>query len=92
MSQEILKLENISKSFGRNIVLKDINLRVFRGEVCSVLGENGAGKSTLMKIIAGVYKKDFGKIIVDKEEVEIASPNRDEYWYKNDFSRVPAYW
>ena len=54
MSGTILKIENLSKSFGDNTVLKDINLELKSGEILGLVGENGAGKSTLMKIIFGM--------------------------------------
>ena len=50
----LLKIENLSKSFGENVVLKDINLEVEPGEIVGLVGENGAGKSTLMKAIFGM--------------------------------------
>ena len=50
----LLKIENLSKSFGENVVLKDINLEVEPGEIVGLVGENGAGKSTLMKVILGM--------------------------------------
>ena len=54
MSGTILKIENLSKSFGENTVLKDINLELKEGEILGLVGENGAGKSTLMKNNNGV--------------------------------------
>ena len=50
----LLKVENLSKAFGENVVLKDINLEVKPGEIVGLVGENGAGKSTLMKCIFGM--------------------------------------
>jgi simple sugar transport system ATP-binding protein len=50
----ILALENVSRYFGNVIALKDITLRLKRGEVHCLLGDNGAGKSTLIKTLAGV--------------------------------------
>ena len=43
----LLKVENLSKAFGENVVLKDINLEVKPGEIVGLVGENGAGKSTI---------------------------------------------
>ena len=57
-SNTIIKIRNIKKSFFQNVVLKDINFDLYKGEVLSLVGENGAGKSTLMKIINGVYPSD----------------------------------
>lgn len=76
MSCELIKFSNVSKKFGDNTVLNNINLSVFKGEVCCVLGENGAGKSTLMKILYGIYPADTGEIYFEGEKVQINTPER----------------
>ena len=53
-NEYILELKNISKSFGKNNVLKKVNLKLKKGSVMGLMGENGAGKSTMMKILFGV--------------------------------------
>ena len=73
MSQSILKMEQIVKSFGAVNVLKGVDFDLAKGEVHALVGGNGAGKSTLMKIMTGVYTKDSGKIIIKGEEKEIKS-------------------
>ena len=50
----LLELKHISKSFGQNQVLRDVNFELRPGEVHALLGENGAGKSTMLNIIGGV--------------------------------------
>lgn len=70
----ILELRKITKSFGKNKVLKGINLELGRGKVLGLMGENGAGKSTLMKILFGIYAKDEGEIFFDGKLVEFAGP------------------
>lgn len=60
----MIKIEHINKSFGKQQVLKDINLEIPAGQVVGLLGPNGAGKSTLMKILIGLWKADSGKISV----------------------------
>ena len=70
----ILKLENISKSFGAINALNDVSLSINPGEVLGLMGDNGAGKSTLIKIIAGNFKPTSGKLIFNEQAVEFAKP------------------
>ena len=79
MREILLKVENLSKAFGENVVLKDINLEVKPGEIVGLVGENGAGKSTLMKCIFGMPVISEtggygGKIYFDGQEVNFTSP------------------
>jgi ABC-type sugar transport system ATPase subunit len=68
-------MEGIVKGFGGIVVLDRVDFSVRRGEVHALMGENGAGKSTLMKILAGIYHKDDGRIFVEGREINIKSPN-----------------
>lgn len=68
----LLKVSNITKSFGSNQVLKKINLELNPGEVIALIGGNGAGKSTLMKIIMGIYQPDEGEIFVNGEKTNLS--------------------
>jgi simple sugar transport system ATP-binding protein len=70
----ILELDNVSKIFGTVIALKDVTVRLRRGEVHCLLGDNGAGKSTLIKILAGVHRPTHGIYRVDGEPVDFDSP------------------
>jgi len=79
--QPIIQLENITKIFGKVVANNNITMDIRKGEILSVLGENGCGKTTLMNMIAGIYYPDSGKIIINGEEVTIASP-RDAFKYK----------
>ena len=79
MENILLEIRNLSKSFGENTVLKDINLEIKEGEVIGLVGENGAGKSTLMKIIFGmpVIKETGGyngEVKVNGKVVNFNSP------------------
>lgn len=69
----LLEMKGISKSFGLNQVLDDININVKAGEVLALLGENGAGKSTLIKILGGIYTKDQGEIYIEGKKQEVHS-------------------
>ena len=73
-SEHILELDNVSKFFGSVIALKDVTLRLKRGEVHCLLGDNGAGKSTLIKILAGVHPPSLGTYRVDAAPVVFDSP------------------
>ena len=70
----VIKIADLSKSFGGIRALSAAHLEVLPGEVHALVGENGAGKSTLIKILMGVYHKDAGSIVVDGIEQEIRSP------------------
>ena len=63
-SKPILNAKNISKSFGRRVVLRKIDIHVNKGEMLGLLGSNGAGKSTFMNIVLGLLKADFGDIFL----------------------------
>ena len=75
MSQIVLELKGISKTFPGVKALNEMQLQVYAGEVHALMGENGAGKSTLMNIINGSYQKDSGEIYMDGRLVEIRSIN-----------------
>ena len=70
----ILSINGMSKSFGRNKVLKHIDLNVKPGSIMGLMGENGAGKSTMMKCLFGTYQKDEGTIVLDGREVNFSGP------------------
>ncbi|RWM18920.1 MAG: sugar ABC transporter ATP-binding protein [Mesorhizobium sp.] len=69
--QEVLRLQNLQKSFGSVRALKNASLTLREGEVVALLGDNGAGKSTLIKAISGVFPIDRGDIYVRGEKVSI---------------------
>lgn len=68
--QNVLEAVNVVKEFSGVRVLDNVNFTLRRGEVHALLGENGAGKSTLMKILAGVYAKTKGQLLVNGKQVE----------------------
>jgi simple sugar transport system ATP-binding protein len=73
MSEEVLRTEHISKSFGRVAALRDASIRLAKGEVLGLLGDNGAGKSTLLKILTGFLQPSGGKIFFRGEEIALKS-------------------
>ena len=58
----ILEIKNLSKKFGKNLVLDNINLKIKKGEIIGLIGSNGAGKTTLSEIIVGISKQTSGSI------------------------------
>lgn len=69
MQTPFVELQRIEKTFGRVQALTDINLKLYEGEIVSLVGDNGAGKSTLMKIIAGTESADSGgRFLLEGEE------------------------
>jgi molybdopterin-binding protein len=72
----IIKLENISKTYGTVTALQQVNLQFLEGEVFSLLGPNGAGKTTLLRIVAGLEKPTTGEIRFESETVAENSINQ----------------
>ena len=69
MSEYILEMKNISKTFPSVKALDGVTLKIRAGTVHALMGENGAGKSTLMKCLFGIYTRDSGEILLDGQEV-----------------------
>ena len=74
MTEPILELRGINKSFGPVHVLHDVDLIVRPGEVTALVGDNGAGKSTVVKCIAGIHGIDSGEVLFNGEPVHINGP------------------
>ena len=74
MSEYLVQFNNISKFFGKVIALKDVTMKLKKGEIMCLLGDNGAGKSTLIKTLAGVHKPDEGEIIFEDQKIVFDSP------------------
>lgn len=74
MTEPILRVEGLNKSFGPVHVLHDVDFEVYPGEVTALVGDNGAGKSTLIKCIAGINSIDTGQIFFERRPVTIHEP------------------
>jgi rhamnose transport system ATP-binding protein len=70
----VLALEGAAKSFGSVRALEDASIELYAGEAHGLVGENGAGKSTLVKVLAGVYRPDSGRLLLDGAELRLGGP------------------
>jgi D-xylose transport system ATP-binding protein len=74
MTQPLLEVRKLNKSFGPVHVLHDVDLVIHPGEVTALVGDNGAGKSTLVKCVAGINSIDSGEILFEGQPVHITDP------------------
>ncbi|MDO3381464.1 ATP-binding cassette domain-containing protein [Gilvimarinus algae] len=74
LKQPALTVKNISKRFGGIQALQNVSFNINKGEVVALLGDNGAGKSTLVRCVSGIHPPDGGEILVNDQQVTVASP------------------
>ena len=74
----MIKVKNLKKQFGNNVVLKDISVAIEKGEVVSVIGPSGSGNSTFLRCINGLEEFDGGHIFVDNEDMADKNLNIDK--------------
>jgi spermidine/putrescine ABC transporter ATP-binding subunit len=72
----LLSIRNIAKTFGRNVVLRDVSLEIAEGEFLTILGESGSGKTTLLRIIAGFETANSGELWMGAERLDQQPPYR----------------
>ncbi len=76
MSETILELQNITKSFGETDVLRGVSISIQKGEFITLLGSSGCGKTTTLRIIAGLETPDSGRVLLNGQDVTELEPNR----------------
>jgi simple sugar transport system ATP-binding protein len=72
-SPDVIRAEHIAKQYGPVTALRDVSIRLEKGEVLGLIGDNGAGKSTLIKILTGFLQPSAGQIFIDGQEVHLRS-------------------
>ncbi|MBN6065276.1 ferric ABC transporter ATP-binding protein [Aggregatibacter actinomycetemcomitans] len=78
MNNDFLVLKNITKSFGKSVVIDDLDLTIKRGTMVTLLGPSGCGKTTVLRLVAGLENPTSGQIFIDGEDVTKSSiQNRD---------------
>lgn len=65
----IIEFSNVSKSFNKTVILKNVSFKIQAGETIGFVGQNGCGKSVLFKLISGIYRPDNGEIFVNGEKL-----------------------
>jgi len=70
----LLQLEDVSKTFGPVVALREVAMNIGEAEAVGLIGDNGAGKSTLVKILSGVYAPSSGRLRLDGKVIEFQSP------------------
>ncbi len=76
MSKKLIDLVNVTKAFGDNVVLDDLNLYIRENEFLTLLGPSGCGKTTTLRIIGGFENPDTGKVIFDGQDITKLPPNK----------------
>jgi len=79
MQERILEVKHLSKAFGKNVVLRDIDFEVYKGDVISVIGASGSGKSTLLRCINLLETPTSGEIIFEGKNVAGKGVNAPKY-------------
>lgn len=86
----MLRLEHVSKQFGKRAVVEEISLELGRGEFCVLLGPSGCGKSTLLRLVAGLEKATRGRIEIDGRDVTGVDPaDRDVAMVFQNYALYP---
>lgn len=70
MSEKILEIKNLNKSYGKEFSIEDLNLTIERGEIVGIIGANGAGKSTMIKSILNIINIDSGEVLFSGKEMK----------------------
>lgn len=81
MSKTTLSAKNLSKSYGKKVVIRDISLDIAQGEVVGLLGPNGAGKTTCFYMIVGLIEAGSGNIFIDQLDITKMPMYQRAPWY-----------
>ncbi|MBO6147031.1 MAG: ABC transporter ATP-binding protein [Lachnospiraceae bacterium] len=76
MKKELIRLENVSKSYDGELILDDLSLTIHENEFVTLLGPSGCGKTTTLRIIGGFETPDKGRVIFDGEDITSLAPNK----------------
>ena len=91
MSQPLIDLQHISKSFDGEMVLDDLNLSIKENSFVTLLGPSGCGKSTTLRILGGFTPPDKGNVIFDGQDITKLPPNKRQLHCIPEIRSVPTY-
>lgn len=83
-----IKIKNLNKSFGENIIFKNLNLEISQGEIISIIGPSGKGKSTFLRCLIGLESIDSGEIICDFKKMGIVFQNFNLFPHKTILENI----
>ena len=75
MSEKVLEIKKLCKSYGKRKIINDLNMTVFKGDVYGFLGSNGEGKTTTIRMITSLIRSDYGEILINEKSI---IKNRDQ--------------
>lgn len=78
----MLQAQNLSKNYGSLSVLKDVSLKIEKGDFIAIVGPSGAGKSTLLHLLGGLERPDMGKVLFNQEDIFKLSPKK-QFSFRN---------
>jgi len=77
-STPLVELQGIHKSFGKNVILDGIDLKIYAGEAIAVIGPSGTGKSTILRLITGLLQPDSGTVLVNGKPLDSVAGSDDD--------------
>ena len=87
----MIEAVNVTKKFGDFTAIESLSLTVPKGSIYGLVGYNGAGKTTLLKTIAGVYRPEGGKVLIDGEPVlRTKRKSKDSFMFPTKFISSPT--
>lgn len=98
---EILQAQGLTKSFGKNLVLDNLDFDLNRGEITALVGRNGSGKTTLLKVLASIFEADEGQVLLDGRDIKKEPglkrnlaflPDRFDYFKFDTAKKAMAYY
>jgi branched-chain amino acid transport system ATP-binding protein len=76
MSEPIIRISNLTKTFGNLVAVRDVSMQIYKGEIVGLIGPNGAGKTTLFNAVTGLYRPDAGQVLFKGADITRLLPHK----------------